>query len=332
MKHIKLLVATLLVTLTASAQFTQKALPYAYNALEPFVDAQTMEIHFTKHHAGYVKNLNAALAGTADEKLTLNEIFAKVSTMTPAVRNNAGGHYNHELFWSVLTPEKNTKMSAELEKAVIETFGSVEVLKEKLNAAGASRFGSGWAWLLVTKEGKLAVSSSPNQDNPLMDIAEVKGTPIFGIDVWEHAYYLKYQNKRTDYLAALWSVVNWTEVSNRYKAVMPKPDTFAAWPEIKVFHKVMAQTFHPSEEGNLQPIKERSGEMVEKANALKTAKIPTEFNTKEIIASVNKLVKDSKTLDKLVKSKATDAKITKALSGLHDTFHTIVGLCTHEEE
>ena len=171
MKDIKLLVATLLVTLTASAQFTQKALPYAYNALEPFVDAQTMEIHYSKHHAAYVKNLNTALAGTADEKLSLNEIFAKISTMPAAVRNNGGGHYNHELFWSVLTPEKNTKMSAELEKAVIETFGSFDVLKEKLNAAGASRFGSGWAWLVVTKEGKLVVSSTPNQDNPLMDIA-----------------------------------------------------------------------------------------------------------------------------------------------------------------
>ena len=216
MKNIKLLVATLLVTITASAQFTQKALPYAYNALEPFVDAQTMEIHYSKHHAAYVKNLNTALAGTADEKLSLNEIFAKISTMPAAVRNNGGGHYNHELFWSVLTPEKNTKMSAELEKAVNETFGSLDGLKEKLNAAGASRFGSGWAWLVVTKEGKLVVSSTPNQDNPLMDIAEVKGTPIFGIDVWEHAYYLKYQNKRPDYVAAFFDVINWDKVEELY--------------------------------------------------------------------------------------------------------------------
>jgi superoxide dismutase len=332
MKNIKLLVATLLVTITASAQFTQKALPYAYNALEPFVDAQTMEIHYSKHHAAYVKNLNTALAGTADEKLSLNEIFAKVSTMTPAVRNNAGGHYNHELFWSVLTPEENTKISAELEKAINETFGSFDVLKEKLNAAGASRFGSGWAWLVVTKEGKLAVTSTSNQDNPLMDIAEVKGTPIFGIDVWEHAYYLKYKNKRADYLTAIWYVINWDEVSKRYKEANVKPDIFAAWPEIKIFHKVMSQTFHPSEEGNLQPIKERSAEMVEKANALKMAKIPAQFNKKEIVVAVNKLAKDSKELDKLVKSKASDDKITKALNGLHDTFHTIVGLCTHDEE
>jgi len=220
MKNIKCLVVFLLVTLSASAQFTQKALPYAYNALEPFIDAQTMEIHYSKHHAAYVKNLNAALTGTAAEKLSLNEIFAKVSTLSPAVRNNAGGHYNHELFWSVLTTEKNTKMSTELENAINDTFGSLDKLKEKLNAAGASRFGSGWAWLVVTKEGKLVVTSTANQDNPLMDVAEVKGTPIFGIDVWEHAYYLKYQNKRADYLSALWNVVNWTEISNRYKAAL----------------------------------------------------------------------------------------------------------------
>ena len=220
MKNIKLLVALFLITITATAQFTQKALPYTYNALEPFVDAQTMEIHYSKHHAAYVKNLNAALTVTADEKLSLNEIFDKVSKLPMAVRNNAGGHYNHELFWSVLTPEKNTKMSTELENAINDTFGSLDKLKEKLNAAGASRFGSGWAWLVVTKEGKLVVSSTANQDNPLMDVAEVKGTPIFGIDVWEHAYYLKYQNKRADYLAALWNVVNWTEVSNRYKAAL----------------------------------------------------------------------------------------------------------------
>ena len=218
MKNIKCLVVLLLVTLSASAQFTQKALPYAYNALEPFVDAQTMEVHYSKHHAAYVKNLNAALVGTAAEKLSLNEIFAKVSTLSPAVRNNAGGHFNHELFWSVLTPEKSTKMSTELENAINDTFGSLDKLKEKLNAAGASLFGSGWAWLVVTKEGKLVVTSTANQDNPLMDVAEVKGTPIFGIDVWEHAYYLKYQNKRADYLSALWNVVNWTEISNRYKA------------------------------------------------------------------------------------------------------------------
>ena len=214
MKKMKLLVATLLLTITASAQFTQKALPYAYNALEPFVDAQTMEIHYSKHHAAYVKNLNTALAGTADEKLSLNEIFAKISTMPAAVRNNGGGHYNHELFWSVLTPEKNTKMSAELEKAVNETFGSLDGLKEKLNAAGASRFGSGWAWLVVNKEGKLEVISTANQDSPIMQGLK----PILALDVWEHAYYLNYRNVRPNYIKAFFEIINWNKVNELYAA------------------------------------------------------------------------------------------------------------------
>ncbi len=200
-----------------SAQFTQKPLPYAYNALEPFIDAQTMEIHYSKHHAAYVKNLNAAVAGTEAEKMSITEIFAHISKLSPAIRNNAGGHFNHEFFWSVLTPEKNTKPSADLAKAIRETFGSLDALKDKLNAAGTSRFGSGWVWLYVGQDGKLAICSTANQDNPLMDMAENKGMPILAIDVWEHAYYLKYQNKRADYLTAIWNVINWNEVSNYYK-------------------------------------------------------------------------------------------------------------------
>ncbi|MCL9808614.1 superoxide dismutase [Flavobacterium luminosum] len=222
MKNIKSLLSAsvLLLAVSASAQFTQKALPYSYNALETYIDAQTMEIHYSKHHAAYVNNLNKAVAGTTTEKMSLVEIFANVSKMSPAIRNNGGGHYNHELFWSVLTPEKNTKMSPELEKAVKESFGTLEVLKEKLNAAAMSRFGSGWAWLYVTKDNKLAISSTPNQDNPLMDVAEQRGIPVFGIDVWEHAYYLKYQNKRADYLNNIWNVVNWTEISKRYEEAL----------------------------------------------------------------------------------------------------------------
>ena len=200
-----------------TAQFKQTPLPYAYNALEGSVDAQTMEIHYTKHAAAYVSNLNKAIAGTPLEKESLEKILSHISKESPAVRNNAGGHYNHELFWTVLTPEKNTQPSAKLAKAIKDSFGSLDALKEKLSKAGADRFGSGWAWLVVTADKKLAVTSTANQDNPLMDLAEVKGMPIFGIDVWEHAYYLKYQNKRADYLAALWNVTNWREISRRYE-------------------------------------------------------------------------------------------------------------------
>lgn len=205
-----------------SAQFKQSPLPYAYNALEGSIDAETMEIHYTKHAKAYVDNLNKAIAGTSQEKEKLTEILAGVSKLSPAVRNNAGGHYNHELFWTVLTPEKNTQPSAKLAKAITETFGSMDAFKEKMSKAGADRFGSGWAWLSVGKDGKLFVSSTPNQDNPLMDVVEEKGTPILGIDVWEHAYYLKYQNKRADYLSAIWNVINWKEVSKRYEDALKK--------------------------------------------------------------------------------------------------------------
>ncbi|MEY8758607.1 superoxide dismutase [Chryseobacterium tongliaoense] len=206
----------------AFAQFKQTPLPYAYNALEGSIDAQTMEIHYTKHAAGYVTNLNKAIAGSPQEKESLFQILSKVSALSPAIRNNAGGHYNHELFWTMLTPEKNTQPSAKLLKAINETFGSMEAFKEKMSKAGADRFGSGWAWLSVDKNGKLFVSSTPNRDNPLMDVVEEKGTPILGIDVWEHAYYLKYQNKRADYLTAIWNVMNWKSVSQRYEDALNK--------------------------------------------------------------------------------------------------------------
>lgn len=217
MKKFQIVSVLLLLTLSVSAQFTQKPLPFAYSDLEPFIDAQTMEIHYSKHHAAYIKNLNAAVVGTEAATMSLTEIFSNVSKFSLAIRNNAGGHYNHELFWSVLTPIKNTKPSGGLEKVINETFGSIDALKEKINAAATSRFGSGWAWLSVDKNNKLVVSSTPNQDNPLMDDAETKGTPILGIDVWEHAYYLKYQNKRADYLTSIWNVINWNQVSDNYK-------------------------------------------------------------------------------------------------------------------
>ncbi|HEY1030140.1 MAG TPA: superoxide dismutase [Flavipsychrobacter sp.] len=196
---------------------TLPALNYAFEALEPHIDAQTMQIHHGKHHQAYVDNLNKAIAGTDAETKTLEELMANISAYPVAVRNNGGGHYNHTLFWSILGPNAGGTPTGDLATAINEAFGSFDALKEKMNTAGATRFGSGWAWLLV-KDGKLEVSSTPNQDNPLMDIAEVKGTPILGIDVWEHAYYLKYQNKRPDYLSAIWNVINWEEVDRRYKA------------------------------------------------------------------------------------------------------------------
>jgi len=195
------------------------ALPYSFDALEPHIDAQTMQIHHDKHHQAYVDNLNKALAGTNGEGKTLEELMANISSYPVAVRNNGGGHYNHTLFWTVLGPNAGGQPTGDLSKAINDAFGSYDALKEKMNTAGATRFGSGWAWLIV-KDGKLEVTSTPNQDNPLMDIAEVKGHPILGIDVWEHAYYLKYQNRRPEYLTNIWNVINWNEVEKRYKAAL----------------------------------------------------------------------------------------------------------------
>lgn len=194
------------------------ALPYSFDALEPHIDAQTMQIHHDKHHQAYVDNLNKALAGTGAEDKTLEELMANISSYPVAVRNNGGGHYNHTLFWTVLGPNGD-QPSGDLTKAINDAFGSFDAFKEKMNTAGATRFGSGWAWLIV-KDGKLEVTSTPNQDNPLMDIAEVKGHPILGLDVWEHAYYLKYQNRRPEYLTNIWNVINWNEVEKRYKAAL----------------------------------------------------------------------------------------------------------------
>ncbi|MEC3879432.1 superoxide dismutase [Parapedobacter sp. 10938] len=196
--------------------FELPALPYATDALEPHIDKETMEIHHGRHHKGYVDNLNKAIAGTDAENLSLEDICKNISKYSGAVRNNGGGHYNHSLFWTILSPNGGGTPSGDLGAAVDEAFGSFDELKKKLQEAGATRFGSGWAWLVVDGSGKLQVTSTPNQDNPLFDIAEVKGTPILGIDVWEHAYYLQYQNKRPGYLEAIFNVIDWDAVAKRY--------------------------------------------------------------------------------------------------------------------
>ncbi|WP_460680742.1 superoxide dismutase [Mucilaginibacter koreensis] len=199
--------------------FTLPALPYATDALEPHIDKMTMEIHHGKHHQAYVTNLNKALEGKPEANESIEQIVKNISKYPAAVRNNGGGHYNHTLFWTLLSPNGGGEPTGELAQAITSTFGSVAELKTKMNEAGATRFGSGWAWLVVTADKKLAVTSTPNQDNPLMDLPEiaVKGTPILGIDVWEHAYYLKYQNRRPDYLGAIWNVINWNHVAELYK-------------------------------------------------------------------------------------------------------------------
>ena len=197
--------------------FKLPQLPYAYDSLEPFIDARTMEIHHTKHHAAYTNNLNTLVAGTGAENLSIEEIMAHVSEYPMGVRNNSGGFYNHNLFWKVMSPKGGGKPTGDLLKTIEKDFGSFEAFREKFSTAAATRFGSGWAWLVLT-DGKLVVTSTPNQDNPLMDIAEIKGIPILTLDVWEHAYYLNYQNRRPEYIEAFWHLVNWEEVEKRFKA------------------------------------------------------------------------------------------------------------------
>ena len=196
--------------------FELPALPYATDALEPNIDATTMEIHHGKHHNAYVTKLNGAVEGTDAEGKSLDELMSMISKLPAAVRNNGGGHYNHSLFWTVMGPNGGGTPSGELAGAIDSAFGSFDKFKEEFSNAAATRFGSGWAWLCVDGSGKLFVTSTPNQDNPVMDIAEQPGTPILGLDVWEHAYYLKYQNRRPDYISAFWSVVNWDEVAKRF--------------------------------------------------------------------------------------------------------------------
>lgn len=195
--------------------FTLPALPYAPDALEPHIDKLTMEIHHGKHHQAYVDNLNKAIAGTENENKTLQELVENAGSISPAVRNNGGGHWNHTFFWNSLSPSGGGAPTGHLADKINAAFGSFDEFKTKFNAAGATRFGSGWAWLIIKKDGNLEITSTPNQDNPLMDVAEVKGVPLLGVDVWEHAYYLKYQNKRADYLAAIWNVIDWAKVAER---------------------------------------------------------------------------------------------------------------------
>ncbi|MDQ8994934.1 superoxide dismutase [Acinetobacter soli] len=224
LKTTLLVIAGSVMSVSAWAEFKQAPLPYATNALQPAIDQQTMELHYGKHHKAYVDNLNAQIKTYPElDKMDPVQLQKQISKYNTAVRNNGGGHFNHTFFWESLAPANKTgQPSAALTKQITQDFGSMDAFKQKFNEAATGRFGSGWAWLIVTPEGKLAITSTPNQDNPLMDLAETKGQPLLGLDVWEHAYYLKYQNRRADYIKAFWSVVNWNKVNERYMQAMKK--------------------------------------------------------------------------------------------------------------
>jgi superoxide dismutase len=321
-----------------SQMFQLPNLKFAYSEYEPFVDAKTMEIHHSKHHQAYINNLNKAILGTKLEKLPLNVILMNISNFSDAVRNNAGGHYNHSLFWEILTPKSNSQPSEELTKAIEERFGKLDSLKTKLHQAAMSRFGSGWAWLIVNADGELQVTHTGNQDNPMMDVVAERGIPILGIDVWEHAYYLKHQNKRNDYIYAMWSMMDWDVISEKYKVALTDPVLQKIkqdnWPELKEFHKVLSATFHAAEKADFKPIIERNQELMVKAYLLKNSEILV-LNSTETLSmhkSLSKLEKQTAELNiyLIIGKKVTNELTLKKLTAIHDTFHEIAGLCKEE--
>lgn len=328
----------ILISITGFAQvYTLPNLPFALEAYEPFVDAQTMEIHHGKHHAAYVNNLNKAITGTAMEKISMNDLLMYASFRSATVRNNAGGHYNHSLFWDILAPkEKQGSISTELQKAIVSKFTSIDSLIATINKAASTRFGSGWAWLVVTPQGELAVYSTANQDNPIMDVSVERGIPILGIDVWEHAYYLKYQNRRADYLSGIWNLINWGVVSEKYMAALNNPLLKELekdnWLAIKDFHKVMAQTFHPAEEKNFAPLRTRSGELYAKAILLKNSTPPASANNARVQEALTRLEKQCFDIHQLVQKPTKDeekknTQLFEMITKAHDIFHEVEGLC-----
>lgn len=228
MKRLTLIFVTLIFGITSQTnktmaqEYTFPQLPYAYNALEPYIDAQTMEIHYSKHHRAYFDNFVKAASENGVDNLSLTDIFSKVSTLPAAIRNNGGGYYNHVLFWKIMGPDAGGQPTGRLLEAINATFGSFEKFKTEFENAAKTQFGSGWAWLSVDKDGKLFVSQTPNQENPLMDVTAKRGKPILTLDVWEHAYYLKYQNRRPEYVSNFWNVVNWAKVTELYEEALGK--------------------------------------------------------------------------------------------------------------
>ncbi len=319
-------------TLLFAQEFSLPALPYSYASYEPYIDAQTMEIHHGKHHQAYVTNLNKALAGTKLATLSMNQLLMDVSFRSDVVRNNAGGHYNHSLFWEILAPkDKQTSVQASFESAINVQYGSMDSLKKALTQAASTRFGSGWAWLIVTPDKKLMVTSTGNQDNPIMDVAKDRGIPVLGIDVWEHAYYLKYQNKRGDYLGGIFNLIDWGIVSEKYNKALIDPLLSEIekdnWMALKEFHKVMAQTYHPAEEGNFVPLRTRSGELLAKAILFSNSKPPLSKDKPAVHKALADLAEQCEKIYELVEKNAKDAVLMKEMTKAHDLFHQVEELC-----
>ncbi|GAB4426803.1 MAG: hypothetical protein OHK0039_44920 [Bacteroidia bacterium] len=313
---------------TQADAFTLPDLPFDYQALEPHIDEQTMRIHHGKHHAAYVANLNKAVAGSRLEGLSIRRVLNLLQPDELAIRNNGGGHANHSLFWKLLQPVVGATPDPDLAQAIDRSFGSMDQLKTQLLQAGMDRFGSGWAWLAMSSQGTLFISSTPNQDSPLMSqVVPQPGYPLIGIDVWEHAYYLKYQNRRKDYLEAVWQLLNWSTINQQYKTAQ---HPFVVWSDLDRFHDVMSSIYHPMEEGDLGPVKTRSGELAQEAKLLSRAAVPAQFAKASLSEGLARLRKDSASLHKLVQRGGSDDDIKTSLEALHDVFHQVIGMCIEE--
>ena len=315
--------------------FTLPELRFSYDSYEQGIDAKTMEIHHSKHHRGYVRKLNKAVSESKLQGKSLEDLLMYASDRTTAVRNNSGGHYNHTLFWEILTPTTDQSVpgipSKSLQNAIDKTFGSMDALRKQLSFAAAKRFGSGWAWLIVTPDKELEVSSSPNQDNPIMDVSDVRGIPILGIDVWEHAYYLRYQNKRGDYLSAIWSLLDWEVVSEKYAAALNAPLLARIekenWPEKNAFHRVLAQTFNAAEKGDFKPLRNLNGSLYAQAILLQDSDVPKPVVKPEVLLALVRLEKKCGQLNKLVRKNAREKALMKTIVAVRDIFQELQGFC-----
>ncbi|MFZ1704923.1 MAG: superoxide dismutase [Saprospiraceae bacterium] len=318
-------------------KFTLPELNYAYDALEPHIDAKTMEVHYTKHHQGYLNNLNKSGATTITgvNASTIEDLLLSVDGKNASLRNNGGGYYNHNLFWSILSPTPQKIATGNLAMAIKNQFGSQDSLMKLMNSEGLKRFGSGWVWLVVTPFKSLAITSSSNQDNPIMDLDEMKrGIPILGIDVWEHAYYLKYQNKRGDYLSSIWNVVDWAAVEKHYESALKDPllkkIDKSSWSAYKEFNNLYNQMTLPAKSGDFTLLKLKSGELLEKAEKLAKSNVPASFQNMDIKKVLNNIVSSVKSVQKSVTKKPKTEVIQSKLNELQEAYSELQNILTKQ--
>lgn len=315
-------------------KFTLPELPYKYDALEPYIDSVTMRIHYSKHHKGYLENLNKTgaktIAGVGAG--TIEELLLTVDGKNAAVRNNGGGFYNHNLFWQVMSPKPKKEAGGKLALAIKNQFQSQDSLQKLMNAEGAKRFGSGWVWLIVTPLKTLAVASTANQDNPIMNLEDVKrGIPVLGIDVWEHAYYLKHQNKRGDYLKDIWNVIDWAQVEKNYEAALKSPLLSkidkSSWAAFNEFEQLYGRIMLPAQSGDYAQLKLKASELEMKAEALLKSNVPASFQNTDIKSVLKNLASEVKDVVKSATKKPKDEVIKEKLMKLqsaHSALEAII--------